>query len=626
MERLHPGVYIEEVPSGVRPIEGVSTSTAAFLGKAEKGPLDRAFMVTSFIEFQTNYGTFLNDSYLAHAALQFFNNGGKRLYVVRVANGAAAADVAIADRKTPTPAKTLTVSANSPGAWGNDLDIDIANGTQDAGNEFKITVKLAGTPLEVHDNLSMNPDATNFVENVVTANSKIITAAADPTNDTTDKGTSQSGASPATTLPSGNRKMVVNLNGDGPQTITLADPCTTGAEIATAIQTAVRALVPLRGSTLLTVFSAFTAGFAAGLYTLTSGAGGKRSSVQVTNAASGNAATLLKLGKTNGGTEQAGAAVLRPAVGTDYHVGDAAITGNVISATLGSDGATPQEIDYQNGFALLDIRRDVNIVAVPGIGSKTMVDFGGNYCRNRQDCFFVGDMGAADDTKEEAQSFVSGLTVKGSYAAVYFPWLKAIDPTGVSPEPILLPPSGYVAGMYARIDAKRGVWKAPAGTEANIGGAVGLTKEITDAEQDTLNPIGVNVIRVFPASGIVIWGARTVATQADPEYRYVPVRRTAIFIEQSIYNGIQWAVFEPNDDDLWASLRLNIGAFMMTLFRAGAFQGTTPSQAFFVKCDPETNPQDQIDAGIVTVLVGFAPLKPAEFVVVKISQKTAEAA
>jgi len=625
MERLHPGVYIEEVPSGVRPIEGVSTSTAAFIGKAEKGPLDRALMVTSFIEFQTTFGTFLNDSYLAHSALQFFNNGGKRLYIVRVANGAVAADVALADRKG-TPAKTITIFANSPGAWGNALDIDVADGAQDSGNEFKITVKQNGTPVEIHDNLSMNPDATNFVENVITANSKLIKAVVDPANDTTNRGTSVSGASPATTLPAGNRKMVVNLNGDGPQTITLANPLTTGGEIATAIETAVRALVPLRGSTPTAAFTAFTAGFAAGAYTLTSGAGGKRSSVRVTNAPSENAATLLKLGKNNGGVEQAGAAILRPAVGTNYHVGDAAVAGNVISVTLGSDGVTPQEIDYQNGFALLDVRRDVNIVAVPGIGSKTMVDFGGNYCRNRQDCFFVGDTGVADDTKEEAQAFVNGLAVKSSYAAVYFPWLKAIDPTGVSPEPILLPPSGYVAGMYARIDSRRGVWKAPAGTEANIGGAVGLTKEITDAEQDTLNPIGVNVIRVFPASGIVIWGARTVATQADPEYRYVPVRRTAIFIEQSIYNGIQWAVFEPNDEDLWASLRLNIGAFMMTLFRAGAFQGTTPSQAFFVKADSQTTTQADIDAGVVNVMVGFAPLKPAEFVVIKISQKAGESA
>jgi phage tail sheath protein FI len=201
-----------------------------------------------------------------------------------------------------------------------------------------------------------------------------------------------------------------------------------------------------------------------------------------------------------------------------------------------------------------------------------------------------------------------------------------VDPTGASPEPIAVPPSGFVTGTYARIDARRGVFKAPAGTEANIAGAVGVAKVISDTEQDTLNPIGVNVIRFFPASGLVVWGARTLATQSDPEYRYVPIRRFAIFLEQSIYRGIQWAVFEPNGEDLWASLRLNIGAFMMTQFRSGAFQGDTPAKAFFVKCDAETNPQEQINAGIVTVLVGFAPLRPAEFVVIRISQKTAEAA
>jgi phage tail sheath protein FI len=242
------------------------------------------------------------------------------------------------------------------------------------------------------------------------------------------------------------------------------------------------------------------------------------------------------------------------------------------------------------------------------------------------DCFFIADMTAAETTKEAAQSYVNALTVKSSYAAVYFPWLKMVDPTGRQSEPLLVPPSGFVAGIYARTDARRGAWKAPAGTEANVGGSVGLARVLSDAEQDTLNPLGVNALRFFPSSGIVVWGARTLATRSDPEYRYIPIRRLAIFLEQSIYAGIQWAVFEPNDEDLWASLRLNIGAFMMTQFRAGAFQGDTPSKAFFVNCDAETNPQDQIDAGIVTVMVGFAPLKPAEFVVLRVSQKTAQAA
>jgi hypothetical protein len=198
------------------------------------------------------------------------------------------------------------------------------------------------------------------------------------------------------------------------------------------------------------------------------------------------------------------------------------------------------------------------------------------------------------------------------------------DPSGVSPTPVLVPPSGFVAGMYARIDANRGVWKAPAGTEANLGGAVGLTANTTDAQQDFLNPIGANVVRSFPASGIVIWGARTLATRSDPEYRYVPVRRMAIFLEQSLYNGIQYAVFEPNDAGLWSSLRLNINSFMTRQFRAGAFQGRTPKDAFFVTVDETTTTQDDIDAGVVNILVGFAPLKPAEFVVLQLTQKAGQ--
>jgi len=262
-------------------------------------------------------------------------------------------------------------------------------------------------------------------------------------------------------------------------------------------------------------------------------------------------------------------------------------------------------------------------VAVPGIGSKAVVEGGSGYCQQRGDCFFVGDLPSAADTRDEARTFVQGLAVKSSYAAVYYPWLSMIDPTGVAPDPILVPPSGFAAGMYARIDAKRGVWKAPAGTETTIVGAVGLASQVSDADQAVLNPIGLNAVRFFPSSGIVLWGSRTLATASDPSFRYIPVRRLSIFLEQSISNGIQFAVFEPNDENLWASLRLNVGSFMTTLFRSGAFQGDTPAKAFFVKCDASTNPQDRIDAGIVTVLVGFAPVRPAEFVVLQISQQTA---
>jgi phage tail sheath protein FI len=249
-----------------------------------------------------------------------------------------------------------------------------------------------------------------------------------------------------------------------------------------------------------------------------------------------------------------------------------------------------------------------------------------NYCENRplSDCFFIGDMAQDDFTVDDARDFVSHLSPKNSYGAVYMPWLLTLDPTGVSAEPIAVPPSGYIAGMYAKTDANRGVWKAPAGTGAGLAGATGLVANLTDVEHGLLNPSphDINVIRQFAAAGRVIWGARTQTT--DPEWRYVPVRRMAIMLRVSIYNGIQWAVFEPNDEELWSQLRLNIGSFMMGLYRQGAFQGSTPSKAFFVKCDGETTTQDDIDAGIVNILVGFAPLKPAEFVIVKISQKAGQ--
>lgn len=623
MEFLHPGVFVQEVSGGVQPIEGVSTSTTGFIGKAAQGQLNVAQMVTSFTAFQSQYGGFLTDGYLAHAALAFFNNGGRRLYVVRVARNATTASVTLADREA-APVAIVTFSAKSPGQWADDISLVIANGTLDTADEMKLTVKRGTTVLETFDDLSMNPDAPNFVERAV-ATSQYVVASVDAGVNTTAAGTSVSTGTAAVTLPAGRRSLMIDINGDGPQMITLADPVTDGGQIATALNSAVHALAPLKTSTPAAAFSGFDATFAGGKYTLTSGSAGKRSSVVISNAgAAVNAAGLLGLGVLNGGTENTGAAALRAANGT-YSLSAAAVGGAVTASTAGADGTTPQDVDYTNGFTAFDNVQDVNILAVPGVGSGGVVDFGTNYCTQRQDCFFIGDMAPTDNTPVAAQTFVNGLASKTSYGAVYFPWLRTLDPTGLSASPILTPPSGALAGIYARIDARRGVWKAPAGTEANVGGAVTLAGLMNDGDQDTLNPIGANLIRFFPSSGIVVWGARTLATRSNPEYRYVPVRRLAIFLERSIYNGIQWAVFEPNDEPLWSSLRLNVGAFMMNQFRAGAFQGSTPSQAFFVRCDGTTNPQSQIDAGIVTVVVGFAPLKPAEFVLLQISQKTAGA-
>jgi phage tail sheath protein FI len=183
-------------------------------------------------------------------------------------------------------------------------------------------------------------------------------------------------------------------------------------------------------------------------------------------------------------------------------------------------------------------------------------------------------------------------------------------------------PSGLVAGVMARTDVSRGVWKAPAGVDASLNGVSGLTVPMNDDENGELNPIGINCLRTFPIIGSVIWGARTMrgANLLGDEYKYVPVRRLALFIEESLYRGLQWVVFEPNDEPLWSQIRLNAGAFMNGLFREGAFQGGSPRDAYFVLCDKTTTTQNDINLGIVNVIVGFAPLKPAEFVVLKIQQ------
>jgi hypothetical protein len=206
-------------------------------------------------------------------------------------------------------------------------------------------------------------------------------------------------------------------------------------------------------------------------------------------------------------------------------------------------------------------------------------------------------------------------------AAIYFPYLRAPDP--LSGNAIVeFPPAGAIAGVMARVDTERGVWKAPAGLEAGLAGVQELKVKLTDGQNGILNPLGVNCLRTFPAVGNVVWGARTLLgnDRLANEWKYVPVRRTALFIEESLFRGTQWVVFEPNDEPLWGSIRLNVGAFMQDLFRKGAFQGKTPREAYLVKCDAETTTQIDINNGVVNILVGFAPLKPAEFVIVQIQQ------
>jgi hypothetical protein len=242
-------------------------------------------------------------------------------------------------------------------------------------------------------------------------------------------------------------------------------------------------------------------------------------------------------------------------------------------------------------------------------------------CEERRAFLIVDPLSTWNDKNDPKVDFSAVLGTNSRNAALFFPRLRRPNPLRDNQEEDFAP-CGAVAGIFARTDAQRGVWKAPAGLDAQLVGVPKLSVPLTDAENGELNPLGVNCLRVQPGAGRVVWGARTMqgSDRLASEWKYIPVRRMALFIEESLYRGTQWVVFEPNDEPLWSQIRLNIGAFMQSLFRQGAFQGATPQKAYFVKCDSETTTQDDINRGIVNIHVGFAPLKPAEFVVIRIQQ------
>jgi uncharacterized protein len=305
----------------------------------------------------------------------------------------------------------------------------------------------------------------------------------------------------------------------------------------------------------------------------------------------------------------------------------------------GSDGGDLESSDYQGnqdqktGLFALEKASLFNLLCIPpftrgGDTSTAVYDAALTYCESRRAMLIVdspaswGAAGAQATAAAEAGLDDLGLTGnRARNGALYFPRVRQPDPEREGQIDTFVP-CGIIAGVMARTDAQRGVWKAPAGLDATLNGAQGLEVNLTDDENGVLNPLGINCLRSFPVTGRVVWGARTLrgADQLADEYKYIPVRRLALFLEESLYRGTQWVVFEPNDEPLWAQIRLNIGAFMHNLFRQGAFQGTTPQQAYLVKCDAETTTQNDIDRGIVNILVGFAPLKPAEFVIIKIQQ------
>ena len=618
----YPGVYIEEIPSGVLTITGVATSITAFVGYTRKGQPNKALPISSFSDFERAYGGLDRDSPVSYAANQFFRNGGTQALIVRVA---ASTKTASWDLQDSTPASVLDVRASSPGAWGNHLRLSVEHSdTRNPDGDFNLLVLQvpeqggAAQKVEVHRNLSLNPKSSSYVESVVNNASRLIQV--------TRKGglifnNKSFAVSREITFPLGPTSDLIiagMIDGNTSFRIDLGTTAPTDlAAMVTAVNTALDTLA--LNTKLVASQSDQDGGAGNTCLKLESSSPGESSSVVITSGALGSLAATIKMGLANGGREFPADTQHRPAAKTELS-----------PSAKGDDGSkgTSAELigskEKKTGiYALLDVEL-FSILVIPETfdmqetGANPVIQAGVDLCEKRR-AFYIVDYPAGKDLSDIA-TWANGVSQTRN-AAVYFPAVKIADPLDQF-RPRAMAASGTLAGVYARTDAQRGVWKAPAGTDATLNGVDALSTVINDLENGSINQKGVNALRLFRDYGKLAWGARTMKgsdAQAD-EWKYIPVRRTALFIEESLYRGTQWVVFEPNDEPLWAQIRLNVGAFMHNLFRQGAFQGTTPRDAYFVKCDKETTPQNDINLGIVNIVVGFAPLKPTEFVIIKLQQ------
>jgi phage tail sheath protein FI len=617
----YPGVYIVEKPSGVRTITGVATSLAAFVGFTRKGVPDKAVAITSFADFERQYGGLDRDSPLSYAVRQFFTNGGTQALIVRVAVGTVTTAWVVHD---DAPVDVLDVFASSPGTWGNGLRLSVQHtGVRNPDADFNLVVSqlqpdnATVIPIETHRNLTLDSNSAQYVESVVNNASAAIRVKRKGGFTFPQTGFAVSGTITAP-LTATDTTIGGTVDGDTPFLLSVQGaPWATIGDFVIAVNTA----IGIAGLSLrLLASETDDAGQpGTGHLRLSSTTAGESSSVVIATGSLGSLVSKIHLGLVNGGREFTGAGDRRPIA---FNNSVASIMG--VDGTRGNAGElVGSELDKTGIYALLDVDL-FNLLSIPETFDMSDVQAAGvipaavALCEKRR-AFYIVDA-LSNRTLANVGSWANGAS-QSRNAATYFPAVRIVDPLdGLRPR--AMAPSGTLAGVYARTDATRGVWKAPAGTDATLNGVLDLTIPVNDLENGQLNPLGVNVLRSFPAYGRVAWGARTMKgsdAQAD-EYKYIPIRRLALFLEESLYRGTQWVVFEPNDEPLWAQIRLNIGAFMNGLFRQGAFQGTTPAEAFFVKCDKETTTQADRNLGIVNIVVGFAPLKPAEFVILTIQQ------
>jgi phage tail sheath protein FI len=503
-----PGVYIDEVPSGIHTIVGVATSITAFAGWAAQGPTTQATLVQSWPEFQRTFGGLDSRSLLAYSVNQFFSNGGQQAYIIRLVDSgtAASARVSVPDTAAGT---AFIATASSPGMWATAYGVRIVANPSDP-TRFSVLV---------------------------------------------------------TYTPSGGSESIVesfnNLSND------TADP--QGRYVGSVVN---------RGSSFIQLSSI---------------------------------TTVLPKANAPGGSSP-------PA---PYTLTGTSLDGNVLTPGTSAFHTALNATNTGSGGVFLLDRVDLfNLLCVPAETDPTTISLLQGYCRLHRAFLIVDPDPTVSLSTLETNGPSNLITGKDSInSALYYPWVDAPDPLQQG-RISSYPPCGFVAGIYASTDAARGVWKAPAGVDASLTGVSGLDISLTDQENGTLNIMAINCLRNFRLYGEVVWGARTLQgnDQVGSEWKYVPVRRLALYLEESLYRGTQWAVFEPNDTPLWAQIRLNVGAFMQEMYVKGAFQGASAREAYFVKCDAQTTTQNDINMGVVNVWVGFAPLQPAEFVVLQIQQ------
>lgn len=647
----YPGVYIQEVSSGVATISGVATSIGAFVDCFSSGPLNQVTEILSFADFEHQFGGLYAISEASYGIQQFFANGGTQAYVVRVTSatagkGASSAEISLENQVGGST--TLTATAANAGSWGNNLRIDVDYGTTDPTTQFNMTVTevnvINGVPTviatEKYVNLVVNSAMAQDAAAVVNAASQLITLseAASPGNRPAQTGTTSKAIANAN----------VNFGSLGLAATDTMNVALNGTAIGT---TAALGTVPGDLPTLAGMLQGLLRGLQSG---------GSPALPNATVVVVGSSATTAYLVAKPGTSNAADYLVLSDAGGLATKLGFAAANANVQQYALGGTAvqaqAEPGGTQQKGGDDAWDTSGDAtgvtnaiigdpvaktgmyslvnvdlfNILCIPAtmnlpdVNASAISTAATSLCTARRAMYIldVPQQKAARDTLPSIQTWLdANAGLRSRNAALYFPRLDIPDPLN-NYRLRKVSPSGTIAGLWARTDGSRGVWKAPAGTEATLTGVQSLEYLLTDPENGILNPIAINCVRNFPIYGPVCWGARTLngADQMADDYKYIPVRRLALYIEESLYRGTQWVVFEPNDTPLWSAIRLNVGAFMQTLFRQGAFQGSTPQQAYFVLCDSSTNPQSSIDLGIVNIVVGFAPLKPAEFVVITIQQ------